>query len=265
MNKNLNGNMVLSESDPPTSAVSLQDDTMKFLRVFLLASSVLAGPLSKRAKGPKIILDNDWGTADFTIYLLALDYGWDVLGLASGTANTWSKQSSLHALATLERGGLSSCIPVYKGADYPLLNTPDLFHAWEELHGPLVWQGAFAPENANAEAHGSNPTKGDPTRVIKDAFIEGFPNGTVAGNYSAAWMVEQVHKYPGEITIYAAGALTNIALAVRMDPEFASLTKGLVIMGGYLDVNLSQVTGSLVQATINMDVRLLTAPRINKH
>lgn len=31
-----------------------------------------------------------------------------------------------HALATLEVGNLS-CIPVHKGADYPLLNTPELF------------------------------------------------------------------------------------------------------------------------------------------
>lgn len=31
-----------------------------------------------------------------------------------------------HALATLEIGNLS-CIPVHKGADYPLLNTPELF------------------------------------------------------------------------------------------------------------------------------------------
>lgn len=67
-------------------------------------------------------------------------------------------------------------------------------------------------------------------------------------------MVQQVRKYPGEVSIYAAGALTNVALAVRMDPDFASLAKELVIMGGYLDVNLLQTTGSVLQADISGDV-----------
>lgn len=36
-----------------------------------------------------------------------------------------------HALATLEVGNLS-CIPVHKGADYPILNTPELFQTVSE-------------------------------------------------------------------------------------------------------------------------------------
>lgn len=75
---------------------------------------------------PKVILDNDWGVAGFIPYLMALDAGWEVLGLVSDTANSWALQCGLHALATLEVGNLS-CIPVHKGADYPLLNTPELF------------------------------------------------------------------------------------------------------------------------------------------
>lgn len=56
--------------------------------------------------------------------------------------------------------------------------------------------------------------------------------------------------------IYSGGALTNIALAVRLDPEFASLAKGLVIMGGYIDVTLLQTSGSTLQADLNSDVSL---------
>lgn len=67
-------------------------------------------------------------------------------------------------------------------------------------------------------------------------------------------MVEQVRRYPGEVMIYSGGALTNIALAVRLDPEFASLAKGLVIMGGYLDVTLLQTSGSTLLADLNSDV-----------
>lgn len=89
--------------------------------------------------GTKIILDNDWSTAGFIPYLMALDAGWDVLGLVGDTGDSWALQTSLHGLATLEAGNLSACIPVYKGSDYPLVNTPELFQAWEDLHGDLPW------------------------------------------------------------------------------------------------------------------------------
>ncbi|KAJ7122362.1 Inosine/uridine-preferring nucleoside hydrolase domain-containing protein [Mycena epipterygia] len=214
---------------------------------------------------PKIILDNDWISTGFIPFLLALDAGWDVLGLVGDTGNTWALEASLHGLAALEVGNLSSCIPVYKGSDYPLTLTPELLHSWEDLHGDLAWQGAFAPENATAEALGSDPTSGDPSRVVKAAFIEGFPNGTLASNVSAAvWMVEQVRKYPGEVMIYSGGALTNVALAIRLDPKFASLAKGLVIMGGYLDVNLLTTSGSVLQASVNSDFNLKIDPEAAK-
>ena len=40
-----------------------------------------------------------------------------------------------------------------------------------------------------------------------------------------------VHKYPGEVVVWAGGPLTNIALALRLDPEVARLAKELVLMG----------------------------------
>lgn len=97
------------------------------------------GARNSSTAGTKIILDNDWSTAGFIPYLLALDAGWDVLGLAGDTGDSWALQTSLHGLATLEVGNLSSCIPVYKGSDYPLVNTPELFQTWEDLHGDLPW------------------------------------------------------------------------------------------------------------------------------
>jgi inosine-uridine nucleoside N-ribohydrolase len=159
------------------------------------------------------------------------------------TANTWQKQCAYHALATLEIGNLS-CIPVYYGSTYPLINTYERFQAWEAVHGTLPWQGVYAPYNATAEATGSDPTAGtNPNRIERAAFTEGFPNITaVTGKSAAQFMIEQVRKYPGKVSIYAAGALTNVALAIRLDEEFASLAKELVIMGGYVDVNMYQVS-----------------------
>lgn len=105
--------------------------------------------------GTKIILDNDWSTAGFIPYLMALDAGWDVLGIVGDTGDSWALQTSLHGLATLEVGNLSSCIPVYKGADYPLVNTPELFQTWEDLHGDLAWvswtRPLFALQGAEKE------------------------------------------------------------------------------------------------------------------
>jgi inosine-uridine nucleoside N-ribohydrolase len=47
-------------------------------------------------------------------------------------------------------------------------------------------------------------------------------------------MIRQVHAHPHAISIFAGGPLTNVALAVRMDPEFASLVKELVFFGAKL-------------------------------
>ncbi|RCK68822.1 nucleoside hydrolase [Desertihabitans brevis] len=49
---------------------------------------------------------------------------------------------------------------------------------------------------------------------------------------AAMAMVDLVRANPGEITLVAVGPLTNVALAMRLDPTFAANLKSLVIMGG---------------------------------
>ncbi|KAF8163933.1 Inosine/uridine-preferring nucleoside hydrolase domain-containing protein [Mycena galopus ATCC 62051] len=236
----------------------------------LTATTLLYGAhgLNAHTTKPKVILDNDWSITGFIPYLIALDAGWDILGLVSDTADSWALQTGLHALATLERGGLSDCIPVYRGADYPLLQTPHRCQAYELVYGTLPWEGVFKRENATAEAQGEDPTSGNPGRIVRAAFEKpyyGYPNATFADHTPAAmFMVEQVRKYPGEITIYSAGALTNIALAVRMDPTFAQNTKGLFIMGGYVDRMIQQVTTDVLQATLPEDTNFVVDPEAAK-
>ncbi|KAJ6003916.1 hypothetical protein N7540_013198, partial [Penicillium herquei] len=85
------------------------------------------------------------------------------------------------------------------------------------------------------------------------------------GNPSAAnFMVDMVRKYPEKVSIYSAGALTNVELAVRLDPHFASLAKELVIMGGYIDVNMLQAKGIVMQAEMQEDINLMIDPEASE-
>lgn len=100
---------------------------------------------------------------------------------------TWAYQAALHAVRFLEAGGLESCIHVYRAADHPLLNAPARLAAWEAMHGPLPWQGAFTPYNTTAESLGANPTSGDDLdRIVRVAFKGGIPNTTYEHGMNAA-------------------------------------------------------------------------------
>ncbi|KAG6991169.1 hypothetical protein G7Y79_00055g089450 [Physcia stellaris] len=223
------------------------------------------------------ILDNDWGSTGFIPFLMALGADMKVLGLVSDTANTWVGQCTLHALALLEIGELS-CIPVVKGVTNPFVQTYQRFQQWQQSWGKLEWQGVFLPENLTAQASGLDPTGNDPNQISRSALIEGYPNTTaLKGSTAAQYMIDQVHKYPGQVSIYSAvslsialevhvvkltrpkGALTNIATAIRMNSTFASQARELVLMGGYVDLNLYQLQSPLTQ-DIGSDLNFLIDP-----
>jgi inosine-uridine nucleoside N-ribohydrolase len=63
---------------------------------------------------------------------------------------------------------------------------------------------------------------------------EGKPTGKAADEDAAHFLVRMVRKYPHEVTIYEGGPMTNLALAISLDPEFPSLAKELVFMGASL-------------------------------
>ena len=49
---------------------------------------------------------------------------------------------------------------------------------------------------------------------------------------AVAFLIDTVRDNPGEITLVTIGPLTNIADAIRRDPEFAGAVKNIVMMGG---------------------------------
>ncbi|MFY9646227.1 MAG: nucleoside hydrolase, partial [Terriglobales bacterium] len=67
---------------------------------------------------------------------------------------------------------------------------------------------------------------------VPNPLPEGNPSLKPESEDAAHFMIRMVHQYPHEVTIYAGGPLTNLALAVSLDPQFSSLAQELVIMGG---------------------------------
>jgi len=61
---------------------------------------------------------------------------------------------------------------------------------------------------------------------------EGRPTTKPAGEDAVHFLLRMVHKFPHEVTIYEGGPMTNLALAISIDPQFPSLAQELVFMGG---------------------------------
>ena len=65
-------------------------------------------------------------------------------------------------------------------------------------------------------------------------MAEGKPAKLPLNEDATHFLVRMVHEHPHEVTVYAGGPMTNLALALGLDPHFAELSKGLVFMGGSL-------------------------------
>jgi inosine-uridine nucleoside N-ribohydrolase len=63
---------------------------------------------------------------------------------------------------------------------------------------------------------------------------EGQPTTKALDEDAAHFLIRMVRKYPHEVTIYEGGPMTNLALAISLDPEFPELVRELVFMGGGL-------------------------------
>ena len=173
----------------------------------------------------KIIIDQDGagpaGTDQQAILLLIQSPQAEVLGITVVTGDQWLTEEVAHTLRMLEIIGRTN-IPVLRGAEYPLVRTKQGTEQWEQRFGAVAWKGAWDPRFYHAPDQLGQIPEGKPT--IKPSEED-----------AAHFLVRMVHKYPHEVTIYEGGPMTNLALAISIDPEFAPLAKELVFMGASLN------------------------------
>jgi purine nucleosidase len=186
----------------------------------------LASSTPAAAQPRKIIVDQDArGPAStdlqsILLFLQAPDV--EVLGITLVTGDQWVKEETQRTLRAVEIAERTD-VPVVPGAVYPLINSKEESEIWEQQFGQLSFKGAWTPRNYH-----------DPEVVPE--LKEGLPTTKPLAEHAANFIVRMVHKYPNQVTIWAGGPLTNIALALRLDPEVPSLAKELVLMGAGFNV-----------------------------
>ncbi len=150
----------------------------------------------------KIIIDTDPGIDDAMAIFYALESPeLDVVGLTTVFGNASTDVTTANALRLLEIAGRTD-IPVAKGAVRPL--TMPYRGAVEFVHG--------------------NDGQGN-------VFLAS-PTTAVASSDAAHFIIETVMADPGAITLVPLGPLTNIALAMLIEPSLTDHVAEIMMMGG---------------------------------
>jgi len=192
------------------------------------AAPILApGPAPQQSGGRrKVIYDQDnsgpFGTDILgTLMMLQAD-NIDLLGITLVTGDAWMKQEMAFTLRLLELMGRTE-IPVYPGAEFPMLNTKEEWQLRQQLYGGHrldPWMGAFNRANG-----GPNEIKPLPPPYDRLANIQ------PQQEHAARFLIKTVRANPGQVTIYAGGPLTNLALAIGLAPDIVPLVPEVVIIG----------------------------------
>lgn len=153
----------------------------------------------------KLIIDADTGVDDSIAILYALRRpDVQVLGITTGFGNTTAEQAAENTLRLIGLAQPGYPVPVALGAPQNLAG---------EAHQPP------------AHIHGANGI----------ANVELPPvNQRPTGEDAASFIVRMAHEAPGEITLVTLGRLTNLALALKIEPALPRLLKRVVAMGGTL-------------------------------
>lgn len=202
-------------------------------RAVLLALVALG--LAAQAQKRKVILDQDAmgpGGSNMLSMMMVIDApGIDVLGITVESGDGWQEEDVQHTLRMLELIGRTD-IPVYRGATNPLLNTMERTKRWEGMFGKLAYKGAWMeewPEYNTVERPKFH------TADVVPTMIEGVPHAKPAEGSAIDFLVREIRKYPGQVSIIAMGPLTNLAITAKLDESFAANAKDLYLMGASLN------------------------------
>src|SRR4029077_5009475 len=228
-----------------------QGGKMQQRRWKLVWAFLMSGFLADLASGQKIkvVVDQDArgpGTSDQQAILVFLQSEkFDVLGITTVSGDQWVKEETQHVLRLLEISNRTD-VPVYQGAVYPLLNSKEETERWEALYGKFEYKGCWTDKfKANRSIVFEMPYH-DPDVV--PPMPEGEPHIEAAAGTAAEFIINMVHKYPGEVVLWAGGPLTNYALALKLDPSVATLAKEFVMMGGGLYADKGAIDPGAIDA-----------------
>jgi inosine-uridine nucleoside N-ribohydrolase len=210
----------------------------RLLTIFFWLS--LLGPASAEAQRRLVLIDQDGsGPADsntMSMMVLLQSRQVDVLGITVVTGNAWRDEEVKHTLRMLELIGRSD-VPVVPGAVFPLVRTEEETRLQMQLIGKPSWLGAWGRQTTDLAPPAGSVQEKIPTHGPWEIppLPEGVPQTKPLAEDAPHFLIRQVRAHPGQVTIFAAGPLTNIALAVAIDPQFAGLTRGIVIMGSSMN------------------------------
>jgi purine nucleosidase len=186
--------------------------------LFLCLVSTLCAAQPRR----KVIINEDCsgpgGSNMQTLLLMIQSPQVEVLGITVVSGDQWRDEEVAHTLRLLEIIGRTD-IPVVPGAEFPLVRTRAEAQQWQERYGKVAYAGAWDDRWWHEAS-------------VVPPLPEGTPTTKPADEDAAHFLIRMVHKYPHEVTIYEGGPMTNLALAISLDPQFPELAQELVFMGG---------------------------------
>jgi inosine-uridine nucleoside N-ribohydrolase len=162
-------------------------------------------PLPRYLDNHRIIVDTDPGNDDATAILMALaapNVRVEAITIAPGNLGPNYDQQVRNALFLVDLSGKSGEISVHAGMSKPMLHRP--YPVATFIHGKYGL-GSFA------------------TPIVKQQ---------VSSEHAVDAIRRIVKRYPGEVVIAALGGLTNVAMALLIEPAIAAQIKGIVFVGG---------------------------------
>lgn len=192
--------------------------------VLALALATYASPGSAQER---VIIDADMGVLNddaVALFMLVNSPAVEVLGVTIVPGNSWAEHCTAAALRQLELIGRTD-IPVFMGVREPLMGSRQPWlEAEERLWGRTEVLGAYGRPRASSYL------------ALDREPVIGYPTTKPSDENAVDFLVRTIKAYPNQVTLFVIGPATNVALAVRKNPEIVPLVKRVYYMGGAVDI-----------------------------